>query len=322
MLTHSQEKSRIYLRARIRGVRGRAIAIGLLLALGLGTLQQPPTAQAAQEMDTLYILPKLHATPQGSTTLCLGENLWIYVTYSETRYRVTSGVEQPTDGVPESDVEVEASGYDTAVGRILNPSLETRIYRGLVVAPFVFEAKRPGDTSITFEASSNNLVPLSPRSEVRLPTSPATINVHVGCKFTIMEAGVWTLPGEREIIVMGVLAATGEPDQTQHFQSSAEMGYFTAWSGPCPGSSTVSSGPHTVYGFAHDDRIEVSIDYSPISGTATEGCMGKSAPGTASLDHVDFQMPIEGGTISREHCGDSYVRVCDDSTFLVIKTGS
>jgi hypothetical protein len=306
--------------ARIHAERGRGIVLRLLLALCLGALNQPPTARAAPAVDTLYILPKLEASPQGSTDLCPGENLWIYVTYSETRYRVASEVGAPVEGAPESGVEIEGFGYDTAVGRLLNPSLETRTHRGLVVAPFVFKANKPGDTSITFETSSNNLAPLSPQNEVRLPTSPATVNIHVGCKFTIREFGVWSLPGERIIDVFGSLYATGEPDQTQHFQSPAPMSYFGVWTGPCAGVSTISSAPHTVNGYAHDDQIELSIDYSPISGSATEGCEGKSAPGTASLDRLEVRMPIDGGTISQEHCGDSYVRVCDAATIVVTKT--
>lgn len=258
-------------RARLRKI---LIALFLMFSLGSAGLTSP--VQAAPSTDTIYILPKLEALPQGSVTLCPGEKLWIYVTYSETRYRVTSAVQSPTQGTPESGVEIVGSVQNGNVGRLLNARLETRTYRGLVVAPFVFKAENLGDTKITFEAAGDELAPLLPSTQVRLPTAPATINVHVGCKFHVVAFSHWFLNWGFRYNAMAVVDAMLIPDRNgviPNVQAPVEN-VASVTLNLCQNGVTVNGSNATISSQLDVNRgvLQITMDYGSVSATAWIRC--------------------------------------------------
>lgn len=312
----------------------RKILIAIILVLTLGALNPTPPIQAAPPNDTIYILPKLEANPQGSLILCPGEKLWIYVTYSETRYRVTSGVGSPTQGPPESGVEIEGTVLSPSVGRLLNPRLETRSYRGLVVAPFVFQAGDLGDTKITFEASGNNLAPLLPASQVRLPTAPASIDVHVGCKFHVVAFSHWFLNWGFRYNAMTVLDAILIPDRNGVIPdvSTPIQNVANTTLNLCQNGVDVNDSDATITSQLDVGRgiLHITMDYGTVSATAWIECpapivgsigaasQGIGEPQTISTTPLSITVPSSGGGQALPHILESDMGPVNGTITIVV----
>jgi hypothetical protein len=299
----------------------RKILIAILVVLFLGSAGLTSPVQASASTDTIYILPKLEANPQGSLILCPGEKLWIYVTYSETRYRVTSAVGSPAQGAPEPGVEIEGTVQNRAVGRLLNPTLETKTHLGLVVARFVFKAGDRGDTKITFEASGNNLAPLSPQNEVRLPTAPATVNVHVGCKFKVVAFSHWLLNWGFRYNAKAVVEAMLIPDRNGVIPNvSAPVNNPTNVTLVlCQNGVDVNNSNATITSQLDVGRgiLHIIMDYGTVSATAWIRCpapyvgfigaesQGNGEPVTITTRPLSITLPTGGGGLSLPHLLES-----------------
>jgi hypothetical protein len=293
-----------------------------MLILVLGSGSQP--AQAAPSRDTIWILPKLEASP-GTITLCPNESTYIYVTYREDQYRA-SNLSAPVQGQPVSGVTINGTVINGNVGRLVRGSSPTQTWRAGISALFRIQAgPNFGSTTIRFEAE-DILAPLvGPNGEdiVMLPPTPITVDIEVKCEYSVMAVSFWVLPGEREIYTFGVLTARVTPDSNGNFNNApATMDNFGIWIGACPGPVDIQPSTADITGHVGQGKFTAVINYQSANANATEGCMGKSAPGPGQPEPLPFQVPASGGTdTDPNHILDTYVAVGGTTNISVIPLG-
>ncbi len=307
--------------ARARGSvpRWRGMLLALMLVFIVGSAGQP--AQAAPSKDTIWILPKLEASP-GTITLCPNESTYIHVTYREDQYRA-SNLSAPVQGQSVSGMTINGTVIDPNVGHLVRATTTTRTWRAGISALFRIRAGSSfGQTTIRFEAE-DILVPLvGPNGEniVLIQPTPITVNLEVKCEYLIQVFSSWVLPGERQLYTLGILTAIVTPDGNGNFRNiPATMTSSAAWVGPCPGTSTIQPSTADITGHIGQDKFMAVINYQPAQTSTTEGCKGKSSSGPGQPQPLQFQMPASGGTATyNNHILDTYVPVAGTTIIVVI----
>jgi len=301
-----------------RGASAKIWVMTLLL-LSIGNLVQP--AQAAPSQDTLWILPRLEASP-GTITLCPNESTYIYVTYREDQYRA-SNLSAPVQGQSVSGMTINGTVIDPNVGHLVRATTTTRTWRAGNSALFRIRAgSNFGQTTIRFEAE-DILAPLvgpSGENVVLIPPTPISVNLKVHCEYLVQTFSSWVLPGERQLYTLGILTAIVTPDANGDFINiPATMTSSAAWVGPCPGTSTIQPSTADITGHVGQDKFTAVINYQPAQTSTTEGCKGKSSSGPGQPQPLQFEVPASGGTAAESnHILDSYVSVTGTSNIVVI----
>jgi hypothetical protein len=302
--------------------RWRGVLLALMLILIVGSVGQP--AQAAPSQDTIWILPKLEASP-GTITLCPNESTYIYVTYREDQYRA-SNLSAPVQGQPVSGVTINGSVINPNVGHLVRATTTTQTWRAGTTALFrIVAGSSFGRTTVRFEAGAI-LAPLEgPNGEnlVLIPPTPITVSLEVKCKYLVQAFSSWVLPGERQLYTLGILAAVVTPDANGHFSNiPGTMTSSAAWVGPCPGTSTIQPSTADISGYVGQDKFTAEINYQPAQTSTTEGCKGKSSSGPGQPQPLQFEVPASGGTDTEpNHILDTYVAVSGTSNIVVIPLG-
>lgn len=299
--------------------RWRGMLLTLMLILIFGSVDQP--AQAAPSQDTIWILPKLEASPS-TVTLCPNESTYIYVTYREVQYRA-SNPSVPVQGQPVSGVTINGRGIDPNVGHLVKTTTTTQTWRAGISALFRIVAGNSfGSTTIRFEAE-DILAPLvGPNGEniVLIPPTPITVNVEVKCEYSVVAVSFWVLPGERELFTFGMLALRVIPDSNGNFNNiPATMSSYAFWVGPCPGTSDIQDSGADITGHIGQDKFTAVINYQAAQTSTTEGCKGKSSSGPGQPEPLPFEVPASGGTATdSNHILDTYVNVVGTTNISVI----
>lgn len=296
----------------------RGMLIALIVVLIFGSVDQP--AQAAPSQDTIWILPKLEASPN-TVTLCPNESTYIYVTYREDQYRA-SNVSAPVQSQPVSGVTINGTVINPNVGNLVRATTTTRTWRAGISALFRIKAGSSfGRTTIQFEAE-DILAPLvGPNGEnvVLIPPTPITVNVEVKCEYSIAAVSTWVLPGERQLFTFGILTARVTPDGNGNFSIPATLTSFAFWVGPCPGTSDIQPASATITGHIGQGMFTADINYQPAETSTTEGCVGKSSSGPGQPQPLLFQVPASGGVYTENnHILDTYVSVVGTTNISVI----
>lgn len=299
--------------------RLRGMLLALMLVLIIGSVDQ--RAQAAPSQDTIWILPKLEASPT-TVTLCPNEATYFYVTYREDQYRA-SNLSAPVPGQPVSGVTINATEPNRNVARLVRPTSPTQTWRAGIAALFrVVAGNSFGRTTIQFEAE-DILAPLvGPNGEniVLIPPTPITVDVEVKCEYSVMAVSFWVLPGERQLFTFGMLAARVTPDGNGNFTNiPATMSSYAFWVGPCPGTSTIQDSGADITGHIGQDKFTAVINYQPAQTSTTEGCAGKSSQGPGQPEPLPFEVPASGGTATdSNHILDTYEIVAGTTNVSVI----
>jgi len=300
----------------------RGLFPALMLILIFGSVSQP--AQAAPSQDTIWILPKLEASP-ATITLCPNESTYIYVTYREDQYRA-SNLSAPVQGQPVSGMTINGTVSNTNVAHLVRATTTTRTWRAGITALFrIVAGSSFGQTTVRFEAE-DILAPLvGPNGEnvVLIPPDPLDVNVEVKCEYLVQAFSSWVLPGERQLYTLGVLTAIVTPDGNGHFSNiPATMSSSAAWVGPCPGTSTIQPSTADISGYVGQDKFTAVINYQPAQTSTTEGCKGKSSSGPGQPEPLPFEVPASGGTATySNHILDAYVSVAGTTIIVVIPLG-
>ena len=138
--------------------RWRTVLIALLLALTIGSVGQAPSVQAAPAGDTsvTFSLTAYRASEQ--RYICIEDDVLIYADVRSGASTIPAGQSEGNDELATlttalPGIRIQASVGDPSIGSIAPPEKDTGWAGGRPgVAPFVFHAKTPGRTTITFEA--------------------------------------------------------------------------------------------------------------------------------------------------------------------------
>ena len=301
---------------RNRSSRYRVLMLALAITLVLGSPEQ--LAQAAPSSDTIWILPKLQASPS-TITLCPNESAYVYVTYREDQYRA-SNLSAPVQGQPVSGVTITGTvAPPTNVAHLVKATTTTQTWRAGITALFRIRAgSNFGRTTIRFEAE-DILTPLLGPNIVFIPPTPITVDVQVKCEYSVMALSYFVLPGERQLYTFGVLTIRVTPDDIGNFSNiPATMNSHAFWVGGCAGTSTIQPSGADITGHIRDGKFTAVINYQSANANTTEGCMGKSAPGPGQPEPFPFQVSARGGTTTQPHNLDTYVMVAGTTSVSVI----
>lgn len=132
----------------ISTLRWRTVFIALALALIVGSAGQTPSAQAAPAGATELRFFMIANKEGASKPVCIGELVTLQVLVY--RYKVINGVSEAPDAV--TGVKVTGRVDNPNIGQI-SPEQNTTILASSIypgAADFVFHAKNPGETTITF----------------------------------------------------------------------------------------------------------------------------------------------------------------------------
>jgi hypothetical protein len=125
------------------------------------------------------------------------------------------------------------------------------------------------------------------------------VAVHVRCKFKVTLSSTWRWnPGEVSrtgyFTIPNVLL---EPDSDGKFEIDAPVpNRVIRGGGACGGADTVAPGvAHFSGRISPDGLLNITVTFSPVATTGTEGCKGKSRADTAQAQPLTFTANVSTG---------------------------
>jgi hypothetical protein len=171
---------------------------------------------------------------------------------------------------------------------------------------FTVTGGKLGDTTVNFVPRGLlNPASLNPGESgqddlARLDSAPpqGQVSVHVRCKFKVTLSSTWRWnPGD--IFRTGYFTIPNvmlEPDSDGKFEVDARVSNQVIRSGPCGGVDTVTPGDaHFSGSITPDGLLNVTVTFSQVATTGTEGCKGKSASDTAQAQPLTFIANVSTG---------------------------
>ena len=283
--------------------RWRRVFIALMVALSIGSGGQLPRVQAAPAGATELRFFMIANKEGASKPVCIGEAVTLQVLVY--RMKVINGVSQAPDAV--TGVYVTGVVANPNIGQI-SPEQNTTILASAIypgAADFVFHAKSPGETTITFVGTVGTGwfgTSWGGSSEALI----ADVNVRVvPCKFKVkaIQQAIIAGGGNFNIVAM-IDEAEMKSDEQGHFTGTTPVNWVGAASnvGICSVSINVAATTQADLTGDMDESGQLtgnlSIEAPDTMVTAT--CVGVSntSPMSLSADPLIFSVPSSGGVVT------------------------
>ena len=282
--------------------RWRTVFIALVLVLVIGSAGPASTAQAAPAGDTIarFFMKANYATAQ--SRICIGDK----VSINAVVWRELPEVDIPGTGDDLSPlatrltgIRVKASVGDTSIGIVIFPERETGWTSGESpgVAPFVFHAKNPGRTTISFEAKIPTQWSFGIPFRRDIVTAKLDVTVEQ-CQYKVtvistFRAGM-TSVGRMEEAVFKL-------DEDGQFEGGAIVSWVTSIL--CGINSPISTSEAVIAAKTVGDDIEVTVTFLPSSSIGGGSCGSISVTTSNSTDPtlspLTITVPSWGGSATK-----------------------
>jgi hypothetical protein len=249
----------------------RNIILALMLALIIGTTSQTHQVQAAPPAEVVTWYMDV-ASPK--TKVCVGETVE-YKTSAHYNYQA-QGTEWAIPGV-----KVEATSTDKSVGSFKNDTaIAGFANEDMVTASFFFTAKKPGNTTLYFEA----MIDIKDRSTYISFTVPVTV---IPCKFKVIATSNMSTcyPSGcikfRGVILEGRVTA----DENGYYTGTAPVVWISSSVVPnCGAVNTLGISSVQMRGNLNESgQLILELDYKPVQFSDVVKCSFGSGGGNEAI---------------------------------------
>lgn len=278
--------------------RWRTAFIALVLALAIGSMGPSAPVQAAPAGDTIISFSLKASYAASQSRICAGDNVLINVTVLS---QVQPEVDAPGDELTPlptrlTGIRVTASVRDTFIGTVAFPERETGWTSGDSpgVAPFVFHAKNPGRTTISFEARipTQWFLGLVYRQDIAAGELDVTVEQ---CQYKVttistFRAGMTSVGTIDETIIT--------LDEAGRFEGGANVTWVTSMI--CGISSPIQTSTATLVAEMIGGDLKVEVIFDPSSSIGGGNCgVAVTTSNIATLSPLTITVPSWGGSATK-----------------------
>ena len=277
----------------------------IALALVTGSVGQTSQAQAAAD-NPADVYFEVSANPQSPPPLCINQQLKIYVSINKN---ITKVINEKAYNLPRGAVTgVKVTGsMSKDVGTLESKKPEVSFGddelavlqpKGIGQADFVFTAKKPGTTTLTFTANVPGAWTGSAEALAlgkSYPANKAEIKVRViPCKFKVKTASNFSAQG---VNLAAIMDGEMKADEQGNFTGSATVNWIGGFAsfGTCGAAYyDVASSQADLTGRHDDEGGQLAVEVNYLGAVLTmSGCA--SASGTVVPDPLALNIPSSGG---------------------------
>jgi hypothetical protein len=286
-----------------RNPRWRKVVIALVLVLAIGSAGQTPTVQAAPTGDTSVTFSLTAYKVSDQRRVCIGDEVLINAKVNSGASSLPAGQSEGSDELATLStalpgIRIKALVRDTLVGSIAPPERDTGWTAGGIpnVAPFVFHAKNPGRTTITFEAKIPTQWYLGMVYRQDIVTDTVEITVEQ-CEYKVTVISTFrvgmTSVGEmkEEVIIL---------DQDGQFEGTSVVDWVT--SVICGIDSPILHSQAVITAEPAGDDLKVVVTFHPSSSIGGGNCLVGYVPTSndtdPTLSPLTIIVPSWGGTVT------------------------